>query len=188
MQGYDHNPGGVVEYHFFENVAFWLSPQYWLDFNNLVGPGIYLPRLENPLFAIPIALFARRAWQLSEPRWRRYFLAAFLPLLALFIPFGFADMFRNFSLAFPAMTLIALSAVGHLDEVLGRRSAKTSFDVPHVVAPPELDREFGKDGEIMAADKIEDASLGKYRAAREGLSTNDKADHERSANRWCTCD
>jgi len=109
MQGYDHNPGDIVEFHLWENIAFWLSPKYWLDLNNLVGPAIFLPRLENPLLLIPIAYFGRMAWNHSESRWKRYFLAAFLPLLALFIPFGFADMFRNFSLAFPAMTLIALS-------------------------------------------------------------------------------
>jgi hypothetical protein len=89
--------------------------RFYLDLNNLIGPGIFLPRLENPLFLIPIALFSRSAWKLSERRWRRYFLATFLPLLVLFIPFGFADMFRNFSLAVPAMTLIALSAAGQLD-------------------------------------------------------------------------
>ncbi len=111
MCGFEQNPGSIVEFHLWDNLAFWLSPQYWLDLNNLVGPGIYLPRLENPLFLIPIALFSWRSWRLSAPRWRRYFLAAFLPLFALFVPFGYADTFRVFSLAFPAMTLIALSMV-----------------------------------------------------------------------------
>ncbi len=111
MRGFEQSPGSIVEFHLWDNLAFWLSPKYWLDLNNLIGPDIYLPRLENPLFLIPIALFSWRAWQLSAPRWRRYFLAAFLPLLALFIPFGYADTFRVFSLAFPAMTLIALNMV-----------------------------------------------------------------------------
>lgn len=118
MRGFDHNPGGIVEFHLWDSIAFWLSPKYWLDLNNLVGPGIWLPRLENPIFLIPIALIAHRAWKLSGPRWRRYFLGAFLPLLALYIPFAFGDMFRNFSLAFPAMTLIALSAARRMDAVI----------------------------------------------------------------------
>jgi hypothetical protein len=118
MSGFDQNPGSMVEFHLWDSVAFWLSPKYWLDLNNLVGPGIWLPRLENPIFLIPIALIAYRAWKLSVPRWRRYFLGAFLPLLALYIPFAFGDMFRNFSLAFPAMTLIALSAARRMDAVI----------------------------------------------------------------------
>jgi hypothetical protein len=125
MQGFDQNPGGMVEFHLWGSIAFWLSPQYWLDLNNLVGPGIFLPRLENPLLLIPIVLFARRAWQLSGSRWRRYFLGAFLPLLALYIPFAFADMFRNFSLAFPAMTLIALSSATNLDALFAYTGQRT---------------------------------------------------------------
>lgn len=120
MRGFEHNSGSVVEFHLFDSIAFWMSPKYYLDLNNLIAPGIFLPRLENPLLLIPIALFGRRAWQLSERRWRRYFFATFLPLLVLFIPFGFGDMFRNFSLAFPAMTLIALSAAKELDAVFGK--------------------------------------------------------------------
>jgi len=148
MHGFEHNPGGVVEFHLFDNIAFWMRPQYYLDLNNLVGPGIFLPRLENPLLLIPIALFSRRAWQLSERRWRLYFLATFLPLLVLFIPFGFADMFRNFSLAFPAMTLIALSAAGKLDMVLGTdlQSRFSPADVRDVGARQEkYEREFSHD-------------------------------------------
>jgi len=118
MQGFKNNLGGPVEFHLFDSIAFWLRPKYYLDLNNLVGPGILLPRLENPLILIPIALFGWHAWRLSDGRWRRYFLAAYLPLLALFIPFGFADMFRNFSLAFPAIALIALSSAGKLDSIL----------------------------------------------------------------------
>jgi len=117
MRGFDHNPGGIVEFHLWGSIAFWLSPKYWLDLNNLIGPGIFLPRIENPLLLIPIVLFARQAWKLSDPRWHRYFLGAFLPLLALYVPFAYADMFRNFSLAFPAMTLIALSAATSLDSL-----------------------------------------------------------------------
>lgn len=123
MRGCGHNAGWIIEFHFWENIAFWLSPKYWLGFNNLIGPGIFLPQLENPLFLIPIGLFSRSAWKSSDPRWRRYFLAAFLPLLALFIPFGFADMFRNFSLAFPAMTLISLSFVSKMSGDSGQRGA-----------------------------------------------------------------
>jgi hypothetical protein len=118
VRGFDHNPGGMIEFHLWDSIAFWLSPKYWLDLNNLVGPGIWLPRLENPIFLIPIALIAHRAWKMSGTRWRRYFLGAFLPLLALYIPFAFGDMFRNFSLAFPSMTLIVLSAARRMDAVI----------------------------------------------------------------------
>jgi hypothetical protein len=111
MRGFEHNPGGMVEFHLWDNIAFWLNPKYYLDWNNLLAPGVFLPRLENPLLAVPIALAGRDAWHASEERWRRYFLAAFLPLLALFIVFGYGDMFRNFSLALPAVVLLALNAV-----------------------------------------------------------------------------
>lgn len=124
MQGFEHNPGSVVEFHLFDDIAFWMSPRYYLDLNNLIGPGIFLPRLENPLLLIPIALFSWQAWRLSAPRWRRYFLATFLPLMVLFIPFGFGDMFRNFSLSFPAMTLIVLSNAGNLDAILRKEPSQ----------------------------------------------------------------
>jgi hypothetical protein len=110
MSGYENNAGGFVQYHLLDNLKFWLKPGSWFSFYNLIAKGVFTPSLQNPLLSIPLLVFFRPAWKASPLCYRRYFLAAFLPLLPLFACFGFGDEARNFSLAFPAITLLALGA------------------------------------------------------------------------------
>ncbi len=117
MQGYETNAGGLVEYHVLDNLRFWLSPSSYFAFYNLIGKGIFTPSLQNPLMLIPLAVFFRAAWRAAPARDRQYFLAAFLPVFALFVCFGYRDEARNFSVVFPAIVLIALHGATRFGEI-----------------------------------------------------------------------
>ncbi|MBN3733998.1 hypothetical protein G3N98_24135 [Burkholderia sp. Tr-20390] len=119
MSGYGGNAGGFVEYHVWDNLKFWLNPASYLSFYNLVGKGIFTPSLENPLMLVPLAVFFRAAWCATPARYRTYFLAAFLPVLALFCFFGYRDEARNFSVVFPAIVLIALHGANRFNAIFG---------------------------------------------------------------------
>jgi hypothetical protein len=117
MSGYESNAGGIVQHHLLDNLKFWFRPGSWFSFYNLIAKGVFTPSLQNPLISIPLFVFFRQAWKVSPLHYRRYFLAAFLPLLPLFACFGFGDEARNFSLAFPAITLLALGAARRLSTI-----------------------------------------------------------------------
>ncbi|WP_241015094.1 hypothetical protein [Burkholderia sp. Ac-20379] len=119
MSGYAANAGGFVEFHVWDNLKFWLNPVSYLSFYNLIGKGIFTPSLENPLMLVPLAVFFRAAWRETPPRYRRYFLGAFLPVSVLFLFFGFRDEARNFSVAFPAIVLIALHGARRFSAIFG---------------------------------------------------------------------
>lgn len=117
MSGYADNPGELVEFHFWDNLRFWLDPASYLAFNNLVGKGIFTPRLQNPLMAIPLALYFWAAWHAAPAPHRRFLLWSLAMLTPLFVLFGYEDEFRNFSLAFPAMLLVALHGVRQFSDI-----------------------------------------------------------------------
>ncbi|CAB3752007.1 membrane protein [Burkholderia sp. MSh2] len=119
MSGYGANAGGFVEYHVWDNLRFWLNPASYLSFYNLIGKGIYTPSLENPLMLVPLAVFFRAAWQATPTRYRAYFVAAFMPVLVLFSFFGYRDEARNFSVAFPAIVLVALHGANRFNAIFG---------------------------------------------------------------------
>ncbi|WP_423380299.1 hypothetical protein [Burkholderia sp. LMG 32019] len=119
MSGYDTNAGGFVEFHVWDNLKFWLNPLSYLSFYNLIGKGIFTPSLENPLMLVPLAVFFGSAWRATPHRYRIYFFAAFLPVLVLFIFFGYRDEARNFSVAFPAILLIALHGANRFNVIFG---------------------------------------------------------------------
>ncbi|WGY71819.1 hypothetical protein KEC55_18550 [Burkholderia cepacia] len=117
MSGYSENAGGFVEYHVWDNLKFWVNPKSYLSFYNLIGKGIFTPSLENPLMLVPLAVFFRAAWRATPTRYRSYFFAAFLPVLVLFIFFGYRDEARNFSVVFPAVVLIALHGANRFNAI-----------------------------------------------------------------------
>ncbi|AOR70197.1 hypothetical protein BBJ41_21745 [Burkholderia stabilis] len=117
MSGYSENAGGFVEYHVWDNLKFWVNPKSYLSFYNLIGKGIFTPSLENPLMLVPLAVFFRAAWRVTPKRYRSYFFAAFLPVLVLFIFFGYRDEARNFSVVFPAIVLIALHGANRFNVI-----------------------------------------------------------------------
>ncbi|SPB17830.1 hypothetical protein NOV72_05033 [Caballeronia novacaledonica] len=108
MSGYAHNAGGFVEVHILDNLRFWIKPGSYFSFYNLVAKGVFTPSLQNLLIAIPLFVFFREAWKSAPRRYRRYFLAAVVPLLPLYACFGFGDEVRGLSLAFPAIALLAV--------------------------------------------------------------------------------
>ncbi|MBC8731246.1 hypothetical protein [Paraburkholderia sp. UCT2] len=117
MNGYEANSGGFIEFHAKENLLFWLNPASYVRFYNLVAKGILTPSLQNPLILVPTIVFFRRAWQETSVSHRRYFLVAFLPLLVLFVLFGYTDEIRNLSLAFPAIVLVALNGASRFGQI-----------------------------------------------------------------------
>ncbi|UTV57281.1 hypothetical protein [Burkholderia arboris] len=127
MSGYSENAGGFVEYHVWDNLKFWVNPKSYLSFYNLIGKGIFTPSLENPLMLVPLAVFFRAAWRTTPARYRSYFFAAFLPVLVLFIFFGYRDEARNFSVVFPAIVLIALHGANRFNAIFSS-STETSGD------------------------------------------------------------
>jgi len=130
MSGYEANAGGIVEFHLWDNLKFWIDPRSWFTFDNLVGRGIFTPRLENPLILVPLAVFFRAAWRASPALYRRYFLAAFLPVLPLFLLFGFRDEARSFTTVFPAIVLIALHGATRFGEIFGGGCRDGEIDMP----------------------------------------------------------
>jgi len=139
MSGYASNAGDVVEFHALDNLKFWLNPASWLTFYNLIGKGVFTS-LENPLMLAPLAVFFRAAWRDTPTRYRRYFLAAFVPVLLLFVLFGFEDEARNFSIVFPAIVLIALHGASRFDAIFNGRSGggRQRADVARVPDAPEV--------------------------------------------------
>lgn len=117
MSGYEPNGGGFIEFHAKGNLLFWLNPASYVRFYNLIAKGILTPSLQNPLILVPAIVFFRRAWNVTCSRYKRYFLAAFLPLAVLFMLFGYTDEARNLSLAFPAIVLIALSGASRFGQI-----------------------------------------------------------------------
>jgi hypothetical protein len=117
MHGTDHLPGGLVENHLSDNLLFWMNPLSYGLFRSDVAKLVPLPNVQNLLVLIPLAVFFRHAWRRSEVRYRRYFVASFVPLLVLFIPFGYKNEIRAFALAYPAFVLIALQGSRDFGEV-----------------------------------------------------------------------
>ncbi|WP_232440185.1 hypothetical protein [Burkholderia ubonensis] len=123
MSGYAANDGDLVIFQLWNNLKFWVNPASYLSFYNLIGKGIYTPSLQNPLMLVPLAVYFRAAWRNTPARYRRYFFAAFVPVLPLFMLFGYCDESRNFSVVFPAIILIALHGATRFDAIFGGRAA-----------------------------------------------------------------
>ncbi|TDN69870.1 hypothetical protein [Paraburkholderia sp. BL10I2N1] len=117
MSGYEHNAGGLVEFHVLDNLRFWINPKSYFGFYNLIAKGVFTPSLQNPLMLVPLIVFFRHAWRESGARYQRYFFAAFLPVLVLFAFFGYRDETRNFSVVFPAIVLIALNGARQFGQI-----------------------------------------------------------------------
>jgi hypothetical protein len=153
---YAGNPGGTVEIHFMDNLKFWIHPASFLIFYNLIGRGIYTPSVQNPIVLVPAVIFFRAAWKNSPSNYRNYFHAAFWPLLILFALFGYKDEVRNFSLAFPALVLIALHGVRSFDSLFAwSRKGGNAVGAGATALPPYLAGESAK-GEVLAAQVVDD--------------------------------
>ena len=130
MSGYEANLGNFVEYHLHENISFWTRPGHFFKFYDVIAKGVRTPSVQNPLMSIPLFIFFKHAWNETPQRYRNYFWASFLPLVPLFICFGFKDEIRVFSLAFPAITLIAMHGVNKFNEIFSgaNKNARVEFN------------------------------------------------------------
>nr|WKF60394.1 hypothetical protein HUO10_004915 [Paraburkholderia busanensis] len=117
MSGYEANSGGFVEIHGVENLLFWINPLSYVSFYNVVAKGVFTPSLQNPLIAVPLLVFFLHAWRHSPSLYKRYFLAAALPIAALCACFGFEDEARDAALVFPSLVLIALHGARRFGDI-----------------------------------------------------------------------
>lgn len=138
MSGYEMNSGSFIEFHAKENLLFWLNPASYTRFYNLVAKGIFTPSLQNPLILVPAVVFFRSAWRATAPRYKQYFLAAFLPLAVLFIFFGYIDELRALSLAFPAVVLIAVNGASRFGQIFAAVEAPQKRAETQVRATAEV--------------------------------------------------
>lgn len=117
MSGYEQNPGDLVEFHLWDNLRYWLNPRAFFSFDNLVGKGVFTPKLQNPLLLVPLAVYFHACWKSAPVPHKRFLQAALLMLTPLFMVFGYEDEFRGFSLAFPAIILISMQGVARFSGI-----------------------------------------------------------------------
>lgn len=155
MSGYEANTGGFVEIHGPHNVLFWLNPLSYIGFYNVVAKGIFTPSLQNPLIAVPVIVFFWHAWRDTRSLYKRYFLAAALPIAALCACFGFEDEARDAALVFPAIVLIALSGANRFGEIFGGETEVAAIERYRAQAAPRTVVASGKPKALEPA--LEDA-------------------------------
>ncbi|MFC0400807.1 hypothetical protein [Paraburkholderia rhizosphaerae] len=129
MSGYAGNEGGFVDLHGVHNLLYWLNPLSYIGFYNMVAKGVLTPSLQNPLIAVPAAVFSYHAWRRSPVLHRRYFLAAALPIAVLCACFGFEDESRDAALVFPAAVLIALSGASRFGDIFERSNGSEPVEL-----------------------------------------------------------
>lgn len=142
--GYDANIGSTVEFHLLDNVRFWINPQSYLLVWNIISLGVPTPSVQHPFIIVPLFIYFRAAWRHACARYRYYLHATLWPLVALFIPFGYFDEVRAFSLAFPALTLMALHGANRFTEIFSSATgpARVAGDSPLVGATlPHIQQE-----------------------------------------------
>jgi hypothetical protein len=101
------NPGAGTEDHLAFNLRYLLSPEPYLSFHDIGAPLVPMPRPLNVvvLFVVGFALFYR--WREKDARVRRVAVAMLVPLVPLFVAFGYRDEVRAFYLDFaPIFVLV----------------------------------------------------------------------------------
>lgn len=104
---YAHLPGQPVEWHLFENLLFWSSPDPWLRTYDFYALGLNIPRPSFLLFSI-FALWA--GWHYGASEWAIAATGSFLLLAMLLLSMGYTDEYRNLSLSLPFLVLSLLPA------------------------------------------------------------------------------
>jgi hypothetical protein len=99
---YAHNPGGHVQNHLTENIAFWSNARNYFRFEDVFAPAIRSPVGANPLLMIPALALVAAGWAPSPSIIRRMFVTSLGLAAPLLLLFGAGDEFRNLSLAYAA--------------------------------------------------------------------------------------
>jgi len=107
-QAFADNPGQGLEFHLWENLAFYTSPLSY--FGQEANYGIPMLRgVAAPHLAV-LGLLVATAWRYVPPPLRQHALAALAVNLPLFLMFCWRDELRNLSLLYPTLvTLMALT-------------------------------------------------------------------------------
>jgi len=113
------NPGGSVEFHLVDNLAFWLRPASYLDFSMMLGAGMPMPKMHGLVVIVPLALLLMLGFRSADVRLRRVFLIALAINVPLLLFFGDKDELRNLSLLFVPIYLLMLKAAQSLPEAAG---------------------------------------------------------------------
>jgi hypothetical protein len=94
------NAGSGVEYHLPENLRYWASLRSFLGFTSILAPAIPFPKIQNVLFAIPLAALLFWRWREKPVYVKQLFCLALVVNAPLLLFFGNADEIRNLSLTF----------------------------------------------------------------------------------------
>ena len=108
------NPGGSVEHHFAENVAFWLRPRTYVDFSMMLASGMPVPKLHTLVVVAPAAVLLVCGFRVADERLRLCLWVTAALNLPLLLLFGDRDELRNLSLLFIPVYLLVLQGVRSL--------------------------------------------------------------------------
>jgi hypothetical protein len=96
----DLSRGAPVILHLSQNFWFWLHPSSYLQFTDMLAPGIPFPKPANVLFLVPLVAMVTVGWKVMTALERRLLLVSALVNLPLALLFGAPAEFRNLSLMF----------------------------------------------------------------------------------------
>lgn len=108
-QFFSDAPGVPAEFHLFDNLGYYLSPQNYLHAEityNLVGPG----RLSIATLMV-VSIIAIRGWQACSPTTRQHLLIAAAVNLPLFVSFAAGGELRNLSLLYVGFVILMANTI-----------------------------------------------------------------------------
>lgn len=121
------NPGGTVEFHLRDQIAFLAHPSHWLfKFGKVYG--VFLPELATLIPALLMGWIIWRAWKRLAPAIRQYGLLTAAMNIPLFFLFCMPGEVRDLSLLF---VIVLLSLATTL-------SRSTGSSLPESIAPHQL--------------------------------------------------
>jgi hypothetical protein len=116
------NGGGVVELHVWENLRFWFDPGTWVAFGTILAPGVLSPRVQNPIFALPMLIWVRYGWAAAKPEERRFLVVSIAMVLPLYLVWGYKDEVRAASMVFPSLIILTIRGARQFWASLGREA------------------------------------------------------------------
>ena len=91
------------------NVAFWTTSTHYLAIDDFFGLGLSIPRMTFLMIIVTVLVFK---WRKCDQAIFKHCVFALVTLATVCVLFGNKDEFRNFSLAFPALYILAVSKRG----------------------------------------------------------------------------
>ena len=100
-----NNPGGTVEVHFADQMAFLVHPGNWLlKFGNVYG--VFLPEMMTVIPIVLLALMVRHGWKRMPPSIRRHGIIGLSMNIPLYLAFSNPGETRDFSILFVVLLFL----------------------------------------------------------------------------------